>query len=191
MATLMKDRALPARRNPDLIKDRANRSNPANPSVLGINLEENVLRAGGAFGAAFVNQQFLSGIVKSIVPGATAHSMIAKVIDAGTLGLSAVVIKKGLEIMDRRLSQLAFEGAAVLVGASLVTAVVPGMSLTATLPNFSFGGLLGHAAPALTTSTAALAASTPSHALSAGAQPGPVGPTPNYGQVPSMYDWGL
>ncbi len=121
------------------------KENPSNPTILGADLEDVLWQAAGLAVTGFINDKSFAPMIKTIVPGQmTANNMIAKAVDAGSTFLAAYVLDKGVEMIGpdewgRNMGR----GGYVLAGGKLISAIVPGYAITATLPNLPVFGAWG------------------------------------------------
>lgn len=178
------------------VKDTPRRSNPANPSVLGVDLGDAVYAAGGAFGAEFLNQQVVTPVIQKVIKPANANNFMAKIADF-VFFLGAGVLARDLTrmVVPDKVRAVTM-GITTMAGIKLGSAVIPGMSVNAKLPNI--GSLFGAGAPppapalpAQTGGTAVPSAGVGSAPLLAAPAFDRYPPVPGYGTVPSTMDVGL
>ncbi len=116
------------------------RPNPANPDVFGEDAMFLLESAAGLGITAWVNDNLAAPVVKQVVPQAAAGAgMAAKAIDAGTTAVSAWLLGEGVSLLDRRIAMRLKLGGLILAGGRLLSAVVPGFQISATMPK-SIGG---------------------------------------------------
>lgn len=137
----------------------------SNPAILGADVMPTVKRGAGFFIAEALNQKLVSPIVKRVFVPSNANNVVAKLVDAlGTLVGGVIAKDVAKAIGDQQDGRLFFEGAAVGAGAKTVAAIIPGMSLNANLPNFSFFPSPVPAAPAVAAPAPVAALASPNGA---------------------------
>lgn len=111
------------------------RSNPANPDILGVDLEDAALEGVVGIGlTAVVDDRLVSPIVRGIIPGASGASMVGKLIDAATTVVSGWLEGWLFGLFWPRAVKPIQRGAALLAVGKAVAAIVPGYSPLGPLP---------------------------------------------------------
>lgn len=122
------------------------RSNPANPDILGADaadlLWEGVIGVGGT---AVVTDRLTGPLLRGIIPGAAAASIVGKLVDAFATVASGWLGAKVVRLVYAPAARSIERGAALLAVAKVAAAVVPGYSPLGPLPIPSSWGALGGA----------------------------------------------
>lgn len=110
-----------------------------NPDLLGVDVETAVVTALMVGATETVTSKVVKPLLGGLVPGgATSNSFMAKLVDAGyTLG-AGWLLAEATGMLHRPWVRPARFAAVMLAGAKGVSAVIPGVSLTGTIPSFSF-----------------------------------------------------
>lgn len=118
--------------------------NPTNPSVFGEDVTDLAITAAGLGATAFANDMLVSPVVKQVIPAGT--DMTAKAADAATTGVTAWLLGQIVSMVDTSTGRRVRRGGLILATGKLISAVVPGFSISAKIPNPPF--LTPSAAPA-------------------------------------------
>lgn len=128
------------------------RSNPANPDILGADLEELALEGVvGVGGTAVLTDRLVSPLLRGIIPGATGSSMVGKLVDAAATVVAGWLGGWGVGMIWGRAVKPIQRGAALLAVGKAVAAFLPGYSPLGPLPipaSLGFGGEALKALPA-------------------------------------------
>ncbi len=111
-------------------------TNPiANPQLLGVELVDVVVGAAGLAGTAYVNDKLVAPLTKRVLPSLYASEFVAKVVDAGTTLLSAWALAQVVDILTpAHIARQVLAGGGILAGGRLISAVVPGFQISASVP---------------------------------------------------------
>lgn len=157
----------------DILKDKATKSNPSNPRVLGIDLEDAVVSAVlGAGASEFIAQKAVGPFTQRFFKPANSSNAIAKMFDAAVTAVSGLVVRDVVGMVKPSYRDEVGRGVAVLVGAKLASIVISGFSLTPKLPDWD---IFPSARPASATAVIAPSSPAPSVALGPGTLPSTVG----------------
>ncbi len=104
-----------------------------NPRVLGEELTDLAAEFVGISGAAVVNEQWVAPLVQRVIPPSS-DTVMAKVLNAATTAASALGLGWAIGKIDKRWGALAKRGGVMLAGVNLVSAVIPGVSLSGQIP---------------------------------------------------------
>jgi len=111
------------------------RHNPVNPPVvLGLDLEDVAWGTGGLFATSLGNDKVIAPLLRNLVPGVYANSLMAKVIDASTTFGTAYLLGEVAARAKERAGRMVQIGGSFLAGARLLAAFVPGFQLSAEVP---------------------------------------------------------
>jgi hypothetical protein len=107
----------------------------SNPDLFGEDLTPLAFEALGVGLAAFGNDKIVKPIVSQVMPGSMNSGMAGKLVDAGTTGLTGWAINEGVGMANKPIGNRIRRGGVLLAVAKVISAVVPGFSLSATLPS--------------------------------------------------------
>ena len=130
------------------------RHNPANPDILGADVEDLLIEGVvGVGGSAVVTDRLTGPLLRGIIPGASASTMLGKIVDAFATVASGWIGAKVVRLVYEPAARSVERGAALLAVAKVAAAVVPGYSPLGPLPVPSSWGNLrigGQSQPAAT-----------------------------------------
>ncbi|MDA8189774.1 MAG: hypothetical protein M0T85_16665 [Dehalococcoidales bacterium] len=104
-----------------------------NPTLLGEDLESMAWRAVGVGVSAFASDNILSPIAQKIIPGAT-NGMEAKLVDAGATMASGYVTGELVGMVSQKVGRHIRYGGILLGVAKVISAFIPGFSISAKIP---------------------------------------------------------
>lgn len=111
------------------------RHNPANPDILGADLEDLALEGVvGVGGTAVLTDRLVSPLIRGVIPGATGSSMIGKLVDAAATVVAGWLGGWGVGLVWSRAVRPIQRGAALLAVGKAVAAFLPGYSPLGPLP---------------------------------------------------------
>lgn len=113
------------------------RANPAsNPSVFGEDVTDLAITAAGLGATAFANDQLVAPVVRNVTPSGS--ELTTKAVDAGTTGVTAWLLGELVGMLDNATGRKVRRGGLILATGKLISAVVPGFSISAKIPNPPF-----------------------------------------------------
>lgn len=116
-----------------------------NPNLFGEPAIPLIWEGVGLAGSAYVGDKLINPLMHQIVP--LNGSAIGKAVDAIGTGLSAWGLGEGIGMVDRAIGRALRRGGLILMWGKVLSIVVPGFSISGSIPT-SFGFGLGTAAPA-------------------------------------------
>jgi len=106
----------------------------ANPALFGEDVGALAWTAVGVATSGVVNDKVVSPLVGRFLPQAFGSEMIGKVVDAFSTALTGWGLGEVVGMIDRRIGHRIRSGGVMLGIAKLISVVLPGFSLTGTLP---------------------------------------------------------
>ena len=119
----------------------------SNPDVFGEDLAKLGWMAVGLAGASFVNDKLVSPIARQVLPGVAAGGATGKALDAGTTAATAWGLGEGIGMIAGAANgRYVKAGGLVLAAGKGISVVVPGFSISASVPA-ALSGIVPSAAP--------------------------------------------
>ncbi len=109
------------------------RQNPGKPELFGEDVLPLAWEALGVGLAAFGNDRIVRPIVGQVVP-LPAGGTGAKLVDAASTGVTGWLVGEGVGMVDGNVGRKLRRGGVLLAVAKAISAIIPGFSISATLP---------------------------------------------------------
>ena len=106
----------------------------ANPNLLGEDVVGLAWEAAGLGLTAFVNDKLIAPIARQFSPSSMASGTMAKLVDAATTAASAWVLGTVTAMADSGIGRRIKRGGAVLAIAKVISVVIPGFAISASVP---------------------------------------------------------
>jgi hypothetical protein len=108
-------------------------ANPVNPAILGEDVGDLAWTAVGIGLSAFGNDRITYPVVRQVVPG-VAVGTTGKLVDAATTGLTGYVAGEVVSMANAGVGRKIRRGGVLLGIAKVISAFVPGFSISASIP---------------------------------------------------------
>lgn len=139
-------------------------ANPAvlNPEVFGADLGNAIWMSTGLALTAVGNDRIVQPFVQQLIPQLYSNEVVSKLVDSVTTFATAAVLGELVGRVNRPIGHRVHAGGAVLAGGKLISVVLPGFQISASLPQKFTQQLPSFApAPQLPPAQASAPASTP------------------------------
>ncbi len=125
---------------------REKRSNPANPTFFGEDVETVAWQALGLGATAYGNDKLATPVLKNFIP--VSGGAMGKAVDALSTGITAWLLGEGVGMADKRVGKFMKHGGMILAAGRALSILIPGFSISATQPTFLPNGVPPKALPA-------------------------------------------